>query len=168
MSLSQAIDYSLSNFNNPQSTMFYLMNDMRQLHLISFSTLSYPSLYYIYLYYLFVLYCKELLGKELSFKREVDSLKDRLALSEREVVRVTTAARMHKNDKVRLSFLKTTFTLVVAAAAAAAAASAASAAATTAAVRRCLLAVFSPLIVITFMKIPLIIFCSYCPACDDA
>jgi hypothetical protein len=44
---------------------------------------------------------QELLGKELSFKREVDSLRDRLAQCEREVVRVTTAARMHKGDKVR-------------------------------------------------------------------
>jgi hypothetical protein len=49
------------------------------------------------------MHLQELLGKELSFKREVDSLKDRLAQCEREVVRVTTAARMHKGDKVRLS-----------------------------------------------------------------
>lgn len=54
---------------------------------------------------------QELLGKELSFKREVDSLKDRLAQCEREVVRVTTAARMHKGDKVRLSSVQFNITI---------------------------------------------------------
>jgi hypothetical protein len=44
---------------------------------------------------------QDLLGRQLTFKREVDAFKDRLAQSERDLVKVTTAARLHKGDKVR-------------------------------------------------------------------
>lgn len=59
------------------------------------------------------MHSQELLGKELTFKRELDSLKDRLAQCEREVVRVTTAARMHKGDRVRLSSVQFEFNTIV-------------------------------------------------------
>ena len=44
---------------------------------------------------------QDLLGRELSFKREMESLKDKLSRAEKEVAKVTAAARTHQGDKVR-------------------------------------------------------------------
>lgn len=43
---------------------------------------------------------QELLGRQLSFKREMEVMKDRLSHSERELVRVASTARLHREDKV--------------------------------------------------------------------
>ena len=43
---------------------------------------------------------QDLLGRELSFKREIEGLKERLLVSERETVKVTAAAKAHRGDKV--------------------------------------------------------------------
>jgi hypothetical protein len=42
---------------------------------------------------------QELLGRQLTFKREAEVLKERVVQSERELGRVTSAARLHKEDK---------------------------------------------------------------------
>jgi chromosome segregation ATPase len=42
---------------------------------------------------------QELLGRQLTFKREAEALKERVLQSERELGRVTSTARLHKEDK---------------------------------------------------------------------
>jgi hypothetical protein len=60
---------------------------------------------------------QELLGRQLSFKREIEAFKERQALNERELERVSSAARLHKEDKVSYLFpyimlVKISFSLV--------------------------------------------------------
>ena len=43
---------------------------------------------------------QELLGRQLIFKREIATLKDRLAVSERETSKIAATAKAHHNDKV--------------------------------------------------------------------
>ena len=46
------------------------------------------------------------MGRQLIFKREVAELKDRLAVSEREALKIAATARAHHSDKV-IELIKT-------------------------------------------------------------